>query len=270
MQNGDVARMFDEYADILEIQGANPFRVRAYRNAARTLGDLPESVADIVGDPDRASRRPAGHRQRSGREDQGHRRHGQLAAARRGPSRGSCRRRRDVADSAGSARKKWPSCSKNCRSRSLDDLRQAAQARADREAQGIRREDRTERFWKGSQQRRAPASESCWPRSNRKPMPIVADLLKLPSVTQATLARKLPTPEGDSRRSRRAGDGRRLGRADGPRGRAIRSSRKFSPAAKRSSACGCGPASRWMCESFPTNRTGRQCSISPARRSTTS
>ncbi|MBI5757997.1 MAG: DNA polymerase/3'-5' exonuclease PolX [Planctomycetales bacterium] len=48
MTNTDVSKVFDELADLLEIQGANPFRVRAYRNAARTVGDLAESVADIV------------------------------------------------------------------------------------------------------------------------------------------------------------------------------------------------------------------------------
>src|SRR5205814_6656153 len=32
----------------LEFQGANQFRVRAYRNAARTIGDLTESCAAIV------------------------------------------------------------------------------------------------------------------------------------------------------------------------------------------------------------------------------
>ena len=37
MQNPDIARLFDEVADLLEIQDANPFRVRAYRNAARTI-----------------------------------------------------------------------------------------------------------------------------------------------------------------------------------------------------------------------------------------
>src|SRR5208283_1013837 len=31
----------------------NPFRVRAYRNAARTIRDLPEPVAEIVADPGR-------------------------------------------------------------------------------------------------------------------------------------------------------------------------------------------------------------------------
>src|SRR4029077_11330051 len=51
MQNAAVVKIFEELADLLEIQNANPFRVRAYRNAARTLGDLPESLAGIVGDP---------------------------------------------------------------------------------------------------------------------------------------------------------------------------------------------------------------------------
>src|SRR5438128_6020940 len=48
MQNPDVARAFDEVADLLEIKDENPFRVRAYRNAARAIRDFPESVADWV------------------------------------------------------------------------------------------------------------------------------------------------------------------------------------------------------------------------------
>lgn len=48
MQNPDIARLFDEVADLLEIQNANPFRVRAYRNAARTIRDFPEPMADLV------------------------------------------------------------------------------------------------------------------------------------------------------------------------------------------------------------------------------
>ena len=46
--NEDIARGFDETADILEIEGENPFRVRAYRNAARTLRSLGEEVAEMV------------------------------------------------------------------------------------------------------------------------------------------------------------------------------------------------------------------------------
>lgn len=52
MQNDEVAAAFDEIADLLEIQGANAFRVRAYRNAARTLRDLAEPVAGLAGDPE--------------------------------------------------------------------------------------------------------------------------------------------------------------------------------------------------------------------------
>ena len=36
-----------EAADLLEQQGANPFRVRAYREAARTVGRLPEGLDEI-------------------------------------------------------------------------------------------------------------------------------------------------------------------------------------------------------------------------------
>src|SRR6266511_375981 len=48
MQNADIARLFDEVAELLEIQDANPFRVRAYRNAARTIRDFPEALAEVV------------------------------------------------------------------------------------------------------------------------------------------------------------------------------------------------------------------------------
>jgi len=54
MTNSEIAAVFEHVADLLEFQGANPFRVRAYRNAARTLHDLTESAAEIVGDPERS------------------------------------------------------------------------------------------------------------------------------------------------------------------------------------------------------------------------
>ena len=49
VHNADITAMFTEIADLLEIQGANPFRIRAYRNAARILGDLPQEVAPAGG-----------------------------------------------------------------------------------------------------------------------------------------------------------------------------------------------------------------------------
>ncbi len=48
VENIEVARTFDEVADLLEIEGANPFRVRAYRNAARTIGTLNTPVETIL------------------------------------------------------------------------------------------------------------------------------------------------------------------------------------------------------------------------------
>ena len=52
MQNNEVSQLFEELADLLEIQGANAFRVRAYRNAARTISNLSDSVVDIIADPE--------------------------------------------------------------------------------------------------------------------------------------------------------------------------------------------------------------------------
>ncbi|WP_437899886.1 DNA polymerase/3'-5' exonuclease PolX [Sorangium sp. So ce124] len=48
MENVDIARVFEEVADLLEIQDESPFRVRAYRTAARTLAALGEPVAGLV------------------------------------------------------------------------------------------------------------------------------------------------------------------------------------------------------------------------------
>jgi len=48
VHNSDVADLFNEIADLLEIKGSNQFRVRAYRNAARTVGALSQSVEDLL------------------------------------------------------------------------------------------------------------------------------------------------------------------------------------------------------------------------------
>src|SRR5437879_13463947 len=48
MQNADIARLLGEVADLLEISAGNPFKVRAYRNAARTVADHPDPIAELV------------------------------------------------------------------------------------------------------------------------------------------------------------------------------------------------------------------------------
>ena len=48
VHNEDIARIFDQIADLLEIEDANPFRIRAYRNAARTLRGLGKDVRVMI------------------------------------------------------------------------------------------------------------------------------------------------------------------------------------------------------------------------------
>ena len=56
--NPDAAAVFDEIADLLEVQGGNAFRVRAYRNAARTLRDLPRNAAELLAEGEHLDRLP--------------------------------------------------------------------------------------------------------------------------------------------------------------------------------------------------------------------
>lgn len=48
VQNAEIASMFEEAADLLEIAGENPFRARAYRRAARAIDALPQSIAGLI------------------------------------------------------------------------------------------------------------------------------------------------------------------------------------------------------------------------------
>jgi DNA polymerase (family 10) len=47
LKNRDVARIFNEVADLLEIKGENPFRIRAYRRAAQNIEGLSKDVAEM-------------------------------------------------------------------------------------------------------------------------------------------------------------------------------------------------------------------------------
>jgi DNA polymerase (family 10) len=51
MQNATIAAAFEELAELLELQGANPFRIRAYRNAARTIESLSQDIVGLVAKP---------------------------------------------------------------------------------------------------------------------------------------------------------------------------------------------------------------------------
>jgi DNA polymerase (family X) len=47
VDNREIARVFSEIADLLEIKGENGFKIRAYRTAADTIGPWPDAVARI-------------------------------------------------------------------------------------------------------------------------------------------------------------------------------------------------------------------------------
>ncbi|MGH7742859.1 MAG: DNA polymerase III, partial [Candidatus Eiseniibacteriota bacterium] len=48
LSNVDIARVFSRYAVMLELDGANPFRVRAYREAGRSLADLAGPLSSLA------------------------------------------------------------------------------------------------------------------------------------------------------------------------------------------------------------------------------
>jgi len=58
IHNSDIAAMLNQTADLLEIQEENPFRVRAYRNAARTVLSLPKSAVELIGEGSDLSKHP--------------------------------------------------------------------------------------------------------------------------------------------------------------------------------------------------------------------
>jgi DNA polymerase (family X) len=48
IHNSDIAEIFDRVADLLDLSNADQFRIRAYRNAARTIASLSRRAADMV------------------------------------------------------------------------------------------------------------------------------------------------------------------------------------------------------------------------------
>ena len=57
--NSEIAAIFSRIADLLEIQGDNPFRIRAYRNAARTVQGLSHNLTDMVANGEDLEKLPA-------------------------------------------------------------------------------------------------------------------------------------------------------------------------------------------------------------------
>src|SRR5579885_1564189 len=50
MENRNIAAIFYETADLMEIRGDDPFRIRSYRRAAEAIEGLPYRIADLASD----------------------------------------------------------------------------------------------------------------------------------------------------------------------------------------------------------------------------
>ncbi|WP_294954853.1 DNA polymerase/3'-5' exonuclease PolX [Sulfurovum sp.] len=58
VSNAEIASIFTQLADLLEIRGEDPFRTRAYRNAARTIGNLGKDLSKMVEEGEDISKLP--------------------------------------------------------------------------------------------------------------------------------------------------------------------------------------------------------------------
>jgi len=58
MENAQIADIFDEVADLLELSEADQFRIRSYRSAAQTVRGLPRRMEDMVRSGERLSDLP--------------------------------------------------------------------------------------------------------------------------------------------------------------------------------------------------------------------
>jgi DNA polymerase (family 10) len=58
VHNTEIAEIFNEYADLIEIDGASQYRVRAYRTAARNISNMPRSIAEMVNNEEDLTKLP--------------------------------------------------------------------------------------------------------------------------------------------------------------------------------------------------------------------
>jgi DNA polymerase (family 10) len=48
MKNSEIAKVFQDIANLLELKGENPFKIRAYQKVARSIEHLPVEVERLV------------------------------------------------------------------------------------------------------------------------------------------------------------------------------------------------------------------------------
>ncbi|MFC1931129.1 hypothetical protein ACFLXJ_02875 [Chloroflexota bacterium] len=48
MRNAEIAKVFEDIAELLKLKKDNIFKIRAYQKAARSIAELPVAVAQLV------------------------------------------------------------------------------------------------------------------------------------------------------------------------------------------------------------------------------
>ena len=126
METARIAQILDEMGTLLEVRGENPFRCRAYHNAAQALMNLPADLSEMIADGSLAE--VPGHRRDDAHEDR--RSSPRPASCRPTTSCGERRRRAwsRCCGSRASVRRRSRSLHETLKIESLADLRAAAES----------------------------------------------------------------------------------------------------------------------------------------------
>ena len=268
MTNHEIAAVFEQIADLLEFQGANPFRVRAYRNAARTIHDLPESAADIVADPERSLTEIEGIGKDLAEKV--------ATLVETGSLPMLDELLAEVPESVlailrvpGLGPKRAAQLYHELKVATLDDLRAACESHQIQELKGFGAKMEAA-ILQGLDIASEAEQRILWIEADQHVQEILAHMNTCKAVRADRRRRQLSPRQGNRRRPgfpRRRPQRRRR---DGPPGRLRRRRPRSSPGATRKCRCGWRPACRSICGRLPPNRSAPRCNTSPARRSTTS
>ncbi len=185
VHNTEIAALFNRLADLLEVEGTNPFRVRAYRNAARTIANLAQNLTDLVETGRNLSELPGIGEAIAKKIET-------IVESGRLPQLEKVEARTPAALSTlmkieGLGSKRVKTLYQKLKIRSLEDLDRAARSGRIRELEGFgkKTEDmilqRVERFRREPQRMRLPEAEDIV-------QPLIAHLKKTPGVKDITVA----------------------------------------------------------------------------------
>ena len=268
MTNHEIAAVFEQIADLLEFQGANPFRVRAYRNAARTIHDLPESAADIVADPERSLTEIEGIGKDLAEKVATLVETGSLPMLEELLA--------EMPESVlailrvpGLGPKRAAQLYHELNIATLDELRAACESHQVQDLKGFGAKIEAA-ILQGLDIAAEAEQRILWIEADQHVQEILAHMNDCKAVRADRRRRQLPPRQGNRRRSGFSRRHPQRRRRDGPSGRTTTAWPRSSPGATRRCRCAWRPACRSICGRCRPSRSAPPCNTSPARRSTTS